>query len=137
MSRRSRVREIVLQILYQDDVNPDADPVETDRFLRARLKQDDESIEFANVLYTGVRRNVQELDSMLSSFAENWAMERMAVTDRNILRMGAFEILYTETPDRVAINEAVELAKRYGARQSPQFVNGLLDRFLREVRKEE
>ena len=136
MARRSRVREIVLQILYQDDVNPDADPVETDRFLRARLKQDEESIEFANILYTGVRRNVQELDSMLSGMADNWAMERMAVTDRNILRMGAFEILYTETPDRVAINEAVELAKRYGARQSPQFVNGLLDRFLREVRKE-
>ena len=137
MSRRSRVREIVLQILYQDDVNPDADPVETDRFLRARLKHDAESIDFANVLYSGVRRNVTELDSMLSSFADNWAMERMAVTDRNILRMGAFEILYTETPDRVAINEAVELAKRYGARQSPQFVNGLLDRFLREVRKTE
>ena len=55
------------------------------------------------------------------------------ITDRNILRIGAFEILYTETPDRVAINEAVELAKRYGARPSPQFVNGLLDRFLREV----
>ena len=137
MSRRSRVREIVLQILYQDDVNPDADPVETDRFLRARLKQDEASIEFANVLYTGVRRNVQELDTMLSGMAENWAMQRMAVTDRNILRMGAFEILYTETPDRVAINEAVELAKRYGAKQSPQFVNGLLDRFLREVRKTE
>ena len=137
MARRSRVREIVLQILYQDDVNPDADPVETDRFLRARLKQDDEAIEFANVLYSGVRRNVSELDSMLSDCAENWATERMAVTDRNILRMGAFEILYTETPDRVAINEAVELAKRYGAKQSPQFVNGLLDRFLREVREAE
>lgn len=135
MSRRSRVREIVLQILYQDDLNPDADAAETDRFLRARLKEDVESIAFANVLYSGVRRNRQELDAMLSAIAENWSLERMAVTDRNILRLGAFEILYTETPDRVAINEAVELAKRYGARQSPQFVNGLLDRFLREVRE--
>lgn len=130
------MREIVLQILYQDDVNPDADPVETDRFLRGRLKNDPESIEFAHMLYSGVRRNAPELDAMLSDIAENWSMERMAVTDRNILRLGAFEILYTETPDRVAINEAVELAKRYGARQSPQFVNGLLDRFLREVRKQ-
>lgn len=135
MSRRSRVREIVLQILYQDDLNPDADPVESDRFLRARLKNDAESIEFANVLYSGVRRNLQELDTMLSGMADNWSMERMAVTDRNILRLGAFELLYTETPDRVVINEAVELAKRYGAKQSPPFVNGLLDRFLREVRK--
>ena len=73
---------------------------------------------------------------LLSGAAENWTLARMAVTDRNILRMGAFEILYTTTPPRVAINEAVELAKRYGARQSPPFVNGLLDRLLREVKKE-
>ena len=54
----------------------------------------------------------------------------MAVTDRNVLRLGAFEILYTDTPDRVAINEAVELAKRFGTKQSAQFVNGVLDRLL-------
>ncbi len=59
----------------------------------------------------------------------------MAVTDRNVLRLGAFEIVYADTPDRVAINEAVELAKRFGAKQSAQFVNGILDRFLREARE--
>ncbi len=128
------MREVVLQILYQDDLNPDASAAETDRFLRGRLKDDPPALEFAGVLLSGVRRNRAELDTMLSAIAENWSLARMAVTDRNILRIGAFEILYTETPDRVAINEAVELAKRYGARQSPQFVNGLLDRFLREVR---
>ena len=60
----------------------------------------------------------------------NWNLNRMAVTDRNILRLGAFEILFSDTPGRVAINEAVELAKRFGAKQSPQFVNGILDRLL-------
>jgi N utilization substance protein B len=129
------VREVVLQILYQDDVNPDADPVETDRFLRGRLKEDQQALGFAHMLLSGVRRNRGELDGMLSKMADNWSLERMAVTDRNVLRMGAFEILYTDTPPRVVINEAVELAKRYGARQSPPFVNGVLDRFLREVRE--
>ena len=60
----------------------------------------------------------------------------MAATDRNILRLGAFEILYTDTPSRVVINEAVELAKRYGAKQSPQFVNGILDRVLHDLKQD-
>ena len=63
-----------------------------------------------------------------------WTLERMAVTDRNILRLGAYEMLYGGTPERVAINEAVELAKRYGAKQSPHFVNGVLDRFMHKER---
>ena len=67
---------------------------------------------------------------MLQSRASNWSLERMAATDRNILRLAAFEILYTETPGRVVINEAVELAKRYGTGQSAQFVNGVLDGLL-------
>ena len=71
-----------------------------------------------------------ELDELVGRTADNWSLERMAATDRNVLRLGAYEILYTDTPDRVAINEAVELAKRYGRNQSAPFVNGILDRFL-------
>ena len=82
-------------------------------------------------LVAGVRRNRQELDTLLAQRAQNWSLQRMAVTDRNVLRLGAFEILFTETPDRVAINEAVDLARRFGSQQSAQFVNGILDRFLR------
>ena len=89
-----------------------------------------ELIEFARSLVAGVRRNRSELDPLLAKTADNWSLERMAATDRNVLRLGAYEILYTETPDRVAINEAVELAKRFGIAQSAQFVNGILDRFL-------
>ena len=135
MSRRSRAREIVLQALYQDDLNPDADPRTADEFLSRRLGEDEELVNFARSLLGGVRRNRGELDALLSETADNWSLARMAVTDRNVLRLGAYEILYTETPDRVAINEAVELAKRFGARQSPQFVNGILDRFLSERRE--
>ena len=73
---------------------------------------------------------------MLAQTADNWSLERMAATDRNVLRLGAFEILHSDTPDRVAINEAVELAKRFGTAQSAQFVNGILDRLARGPRKD-
>ena len=135
MSKRSRAREVVLQVLYEDDMNPDRSMTASDQFLRQRLNQDEELIEFATRLLSGVRRNRAELDAMLTQRAENWSLERMAVTDRNVLRLGAFEIMFADTPDRVAINEAVELAKRFGAKQSAQFVNGILDRFLREARQ--
>ncbi len=131
MTRRSRAREIVLQVLFQDDLNPEAEPQQSLTFLRRRLGGNAALIDFAVGLLTGVRRNRSELDSVLSETAENWRLERMAATDRNVLRLGAYEILYTDTPDRVAINEAVELAKRFGAKQSAQFVNGILDRFVK------
>lgn len=132
MPRRSRAREVVLQILYEDDLNPDRNLAAADRFLCQRLHHDEALVEFARSLLSGVRRNRGELDEMLAERAQNWSLTRMAVTDRNVLRLGAFEILFTETPGRVVINEAVELAKRFGARQSAQFVNGILDRFLQE-----
>ena len=128
MSRRSRAREVALQVLFETDVNP-SDAVERAlEFLRARLREDDELVDFAMSLISGVRRNREELDDVLGKTAANWTISRMAVTDRNILRLGAFEILYTQTPGRVAINEAVELAKRFGTGHSAQFVNGILDK---------
>lgn len=118
-----------MQVLFEDDLNPGRDPSEAEEFFRARLRGD-ELVEFARSLVAGVRRNREELDSLLTRTADNWGLERMATTDRNLLRLGTYEILYTETPGRVAINEAVELAKRFGSAHSAQFVNGILDRFL-------
>jgi N utilization substance protein B len=115
--------------LFQDDLNPRVNPALADEFIAARLSAP-ELIEFARSLVSGVRRNRGELDALLARTADNWSLDRMASTDRNVLRLGAYEILYTDTPDRVAINEAVELARRFGSAQSPQFVNGILDRFL-------
>ena len=89
-------------------------------------------VEFCRSLVAGTRQNRPEIDAALNEKADNWTLDRMAATDRNILRLGAFEMLYDETPGRVAINEAVELAKRYGAGQSSQFVNGVLDRLLKD-----
>ena len=129
MTRRTRAREVALQVLYQDDLNPEHDPSDDVGFVRNRL-QGPELVEFASSLIAGVRRNRQELDERLAQTADHWSLERMAATDRNVLRLGAYEILHSATPERVAINEAVELAKRFGSKQSAQFVNGILDRLL-------
>jgi len=129
MARRTRAREVALQVLYQDDLNPQHNPADDEKFVRNRL-QAPELIEFAGSLVAGVRRNREALDLVLAQTADHWSLERMAATDRNVLRLGAFEILHADTPDRVAINEAVELAKRFGSKQSAQFVNGILDRLL-------
>ena len=129
MSRRSRAREIALQALFQEDLNPDNALSNLGAFLGARLG-DDTLREFAKQLVLGVKRNQEELDALLASKAEHWSVSRMPATDRNLLRLGAYEIRYSDTPDRVAINEAVELAKRYGTANSPQFINGILDKLI-------
>ena len=129
MSRRSRAREVALQILFEDDVNPRSSVADMKTFVHGRLNNT-ELEEFCMSLILGVRRNQGELDQQLTQIADNWSVARMAATDRNVLRLGAYEILYTDTPDRAAINEAVELAKRFGSAQSAQFVNGILDKFL-------
>ncbi len=130
MSRRRRAREVVLQVLYQFDLNPDVPFDESDAFVRGRLQGDPKLCEFAFGLIRGFSCHSQAIDQRLAATAENWRLNRMAATDRAILRLGAYEILFTETPDRVAINEAIELAKRFGTSQSAQFVNGVLDRFI-------
>ena len=133
MLRRHRAREVALQVLYQDDMNPGLGPRIADEFIGRRLRWPDLA-EFARSLVAGVRLNRPELDELLERTADNWSLRRMAATDRNVLRLGAYEMLHTDTPGRVAINEAVELAKRYGTGQSAHFVNGILDRFLADRR---
>ena len=128
--RRSRGREIALQVLYQHEQNPAIDPVEVERFIHRRLS--DESLrKFARELVAGVRADQTRIDALISEVAENWRLDRMAAIDRNILRLGAFELLSADgVPPKVAINEALELAKRYSTAQSSRFVNGILDRLI-------
>ena len=83
----------------------------------------------------GVRQHRNELDALLEQTAANWSLKRMAATDRNVLRLGAYELLHCDTPGRVAIDEAVELAKRFGSAQSAQFVNGILDKVMHDKEK--
>ena len=131
MSQRRRAREVAVQILFEDDVNPRATAKELEGFLKGRLNNP-EMEEFALRLILGVRRNLGEIDGQLERIAENWSLSRMAAADRSILRLAAFEVLYTDTPFRVAVNEAIELAKRFGGAQSGAFVNGILDKLRPE-----
>ncbi len=129
MSRRSRARETALQMLYQQDLNPDM-PAQTVLELIQERLPDESLARFAWRLFAGVMECRPELDARLESLASNWSLKRMPPTDRNVLRLGAFELLHTTTPPRVVVDEALELAKRFGTAQSSQFVNGVLDRLM-------
>jgi transcription antitermination protein NusB len=128
MTRRTRGREIALQVLYQLEQNPGQAEEEVARFIERRLREP-KLCAFAHVLVGGVLEHQPRIDSLISEVAENWRLDRMAAIDRNILRLGAYELLYCDdVPTKVAINEALELAKRYSTAQSSRFVNGILDR---------
>ena len=136
---RHRGREVALQVLYAIDL--DADAAETrgssDRIFD-RISENfvvPEAIaNFARELVGGVVERVDELDGILGIHARNWRVSRMAVVDRNILRLAVHELRDTDTPVAVVIDEAVDLARRFGSDSSLSFVNGVLDAVAREVR---
>lgn len=131
MTRRSRAREVALQLLFQRDHNPSAERAAIQQFAQDRLREP-ELATFCLSLYDGVVSRREEIDARLAEAAENWRLPRMAAVDRNVLRLGAFEILSAaETPSPVALDEAIELARRFGSADSPAFVNGVLDRLLK------
>ncbi len=130
MATRRRAREIVLQLLYEADINPGRSEESSRAFIRSRMQGRKGLTEFAEALLRGTLQHRSEIDKHLSRLAANWTLSRMAVTDRNVLRLGGYEILFGDTPGRVAVNESVVLAKRYGDKNSPRFVNGVLDRLM-------
>ncbi|MGA2066182.1 MAG: transcription antitermination factor NusB [Thermoguttaceae bacterium] len=169
MRPRTFAREIAFQVVYRDDLNPqaaaapegapqdalldqgrqtrelvalveqwsEAEGVEepergADARLRAQWLRDPALVEFTRLLVAGVREHRGELDERITRAAANWSLDRMAATDRNLLRLGAYELLYGGVPPKVAIDEAVELAKRFGGAQSAQFVNGILDHLMHQ-----
>jgi N utilization substance protein B len=128
MLRRSRAREVALQLLFQRDLNPRGDAAQRMQFAKDRLREP-KLQEFCLGLVNGVHTHLQEIDARLGEVAENWRLPRMAAVDRNILRMGTYEILFTpQTPAAAAMDEAIELARRFGTADSPRFVNGVLDK---------
>jgi N utilization substance protein B len=144
-STRHRSREAALQVLYAVDLahRPTAETAGSEMaraeeaFERAaaHFELPEGARVFAKELVTGVCRLREELDDQLSAHSEHWRLERMAAVDRNVLRIGAYEILYTDTPAAVAIDEAVELARRFADERSPAFVNGILDSVSRVERE--
>ena len=137
MKRREQARQIALQALYQLDVRKEDITPETVEFLRESTK-DPEVYFFARRLTEGAWGWRKEADKLIEEAAEHWRLDRMAVLDRNILRLASYELSQCpDIPPRVAIDQAIELAKRFSAAESAAFVNGVLDRVLRNVKGEE
>ena len=126
--RRTKARELALQFLYQLDVRGADALNELDAFLD-RGGTPDEVREFANELVRGCHEHRPEIDAHIKRVAEHWDLSRMAVIDRNVLRIAIFELAHRpDVPPKVAINEAIELGKKYSTKNSGAFINGILDR---------
>jgi N utilization substance protein B len=134
MPRRSDARKTAIQMLYLIDVNPDA-PLEQIRNAIADDLPKADLREFAEKLVAGVRADLSQIDQLIEGVAQNWRIERMAPTDRNVIRLAIYEMHHMGTPSAVAINEAVELAKAFGTGNSASFVNGIIDRLTPEALK--
>ena len=127
-ANRSLARTVAFQSLYQNDLNPGNLDEFTESFFAQELPDHVPLLRFARSLVFGTVEKCGEIDTILAGVAQNWSLSRMTPTDRNILRLATYEILYMGTPKPVVINEAVELAKKFGSKESAAFVNGILDK---------
>jgi len=128
MGARREARELALQALYQLDMTPGSDPTPGLALFWAHFDRRDEVQAFARELVDGVRAHQERIDSLIAESAEHWRLPRLSRVDRNLLRLASFELLARpDIPAPVTINEAVELARRYGSEDSAAFVNGVLD----------
>ena len=134
MTRR-KLREQVVKMLYQSEVGKST-PEEVFSFYLGNAKPDKNSLTFVKNLFFGVSEKIAELDKKIEKHADNWKLKRIALVDKNILRMALYEMIYCEDiPDVVSINEAVDIAKKYSTEDSGKFVNGLLDKIKDELAK--
>ena len=132
MGKRREGREAALQFLFSHDLNTGLDSADAEAFWD--LRRTSPSVRaFAEEIIAGVRRNLSVVDALLANAVENFSLERVSTVERNILRIATFEMLeLKEIPAPVIINEAIEIAHRFGGPDSGRFVNGVLDRIRRE-----
>ena len=137
MKKRTRARELALQFLYQIDLLG-ADMIdELPAFLRQE-ERDSQTCRFARRIVEGTHEQRAPIDEEIQRVAQNWQISRMAVIDRNVLRLATYELLYCDDiPPKVAINEAIELGKRYSTQNSGAFINGILDKIKTRHRESE
>ena len=132
MGKRRAARELALKFLYQTEFNSENSDSELNSFCE-RAKVREEIQNFTRALIKRLLLHEQEIDELLKKISANWAPDRMAIIDKNILRLGICELLFdSTTPPKVVINEAVEIAKRFGTEESPDFINGILDKILKD-----
>ena len=131
MGARRKARELALQMLFQHDMSGNAPDMIIATFEELQ-KSKSNTREFATKIFRGTVDNLASIDEMITAQADNWRLSRMAVVDRNIIRMSVYEFLHEDdTPKLVIIDEAIEIAKKYGTQKSSQFINGILDGILK------
>lgn len=137
MGTRRKARECALQMLFAADVSKTADGRLTDDFWNEiGDPEPDEMIrDFSNRLALGTLREIATVDDRIRTRAEHWRIERMAIVDRNVLRLAVYEFLYEDTPHTVVINEALEIARRFSTFEATQFINGILDAIKHDLEK--
>jgi N utilization substance protein B len=138
MGTRRKARECALQMLFAADVTKTFVPnVLTNGYWKelGEVVADEKTQAFADNLVTGTMRNVEAIDARIKTRAEHWRIERMAIVDRNVLRLAVYEFLYEETPHTVVINEALEIARRFSTFEATQFINGILDAIKQDLEK--
>jgi transcription antitermination protein NusB len=134
VSLRTKSREFAMQMLFQWDMSQQ-DPAKLEVKFWKSAKAADNTRAFANRLFEGAAKDAATLDETIAKHSENWRIERLAAIDRAILRLGIYELQGTETPPKVVLNEAVELAKKFSSEESGAFVNGVLDSFHKSLKK--
>lgn len=135
MNNRRKSRELALQVLFQDEFQLGIDYEASLATYKEAFETEMETYDYAAFLLYGIKKHADNLDEKISASSSHWKIERMALIDRNILRLGAFELVHCaeDVPPQVAINESIELAKKYGSNESKGFVNGILDQILKSI----
>lgn len=137
MTRRN-AREMVMQMIYEGNFHDEA---ERERIIYDKIKEMDTEekkpskgiIEFMESLYFGIYEHLKEIDELIERSATNWSFARIAKVDLSILRLAIYELKYTDVPQKVAVNEAVEIAKLFSTEKSPRFINGVLGSVIKEI----
>ena len=137
MTRRN-ARELVMQMIYEGNFHEET---ERERIIYEKIremdaeekKQNKGMIQFIESLYFGILEHLQEIDEFIQRSATNWSFARIAKVDLSILRLAIYELKFTDVPQKVAVNEAVEIAKEYSTEKSPRFINGVLGSVIKEI----
>ena len=133
MSIRHKAREFALQMLFQWDISPQEPAKLAERFWRG-ARAAPTTKQFAGRLFVGATTDATRLDQLIAEHSENWRLERLSAIDRAILRLGIHELRGGDTPPKVVLNEAVELAKKFSSEESAAFVNGILDAVCKSLK---
>ncbi len=131
MSRR-KSREVILQTLFQREFNPSLDFHQSLQLFQENFSQDNDSLDYAKTILEGILPRISEVDELISKYSRRWHIDRLMLVDKNVIRVAIYEIKFMGIDPKVSIDEAIQLAKKYGTNDSGSFVNGLLDSFCKD-----